>query len=193
MSSIRPVRSTYLMLSEHHYLGPTKTADFAWVDGSGCIVFAKPRSRNVPGQWLELVRWCLLVPGGGSRQWSAFVRWAKVNLPEVTTFVSYSDPSQGHTGSLYRACGWLWAPTWHRLRPPPSGNGNWGTGQQAVKDRWIFPLTRDANRAAALAIKDAAVTKRMPWAEYREPHWQRGRFNAATGGGDYKRWRACQQ
>ena len=37
----------------------------------------------------------------------------------VSTVVSYSDPSAGHTGSLYRACNWIWAPTWLRLRPPP--------------------------------------------------------------------------
>jgi hypothetical protein len=105
----------------------------------------------------------------------------------ATTVVSYSDPSQGHTGALYRACGWLWAPTWHRLRPPPTGNGAWTEGkQQAVKDRWIFPLKPDDRRASVLPVSDTAVIKAMPWASYCEPVWKRG--IAHGGGGDFKRF-----
>jgi len=75
-------------------------------------------------------------------------------FPEVTTCVSYSDPSVGHTGALYKACNWQWAPTWHRLKPPPTGNGSWdGQTQQSVKDRWIFRLRPDAQRADILRVK----------------------------------------
>lgn len=98
----------------------------------------------------------------------------------MTTVVSYSDPSVGHTGALYRASNWHWAPTWHRLRTPPSGNGKWRPGGkvEAVKDRWIFCLQPDADRERILAIKDAALARRYPWAQYID-----GR------GADYKRWK----
>lgn len=134
------------------------------------MVFANPRSRHLPADWLELVRWC--ITGGknaGSQQWAGFARWARATIP-ATTVISYSDPSQGHTGALYRACNWWWAPTWHRLRPPPSGNGSWTEGnRQAVKDRWVFPLRADAKRAPLLIVNDPAILKRLPWATYREP------------------------
>src|SRR5690348_807210 len=112
------VESTFQILTARHYLGPTRNAFFGWRDEFGVMVFANPRSRRLPqDRWLELVRWCLLGDeNGGSRQWAAFTCWAKRNAPKITTIVSYSDPSRGHTGALYRACNWLWAPTWHRLR-----------------------------------------------------------------------------
>lgn len=184
------VRQTYILLSEKHYLGPTKAAGFAWIDDDGAIVFAAPRARGVPHRWLEVVRWCLV--GGqnaGSRQWTKAADMIRKQRPDCTTIVSYSDPSQGHTGALYRACNWLWAPTWHRLRPPPSGNGAWTEDKgQAVKDRWIFPLQPDEQRADTLAVKDDAIRRSMGWAEYREPIWRRGRFDPRTGGGDYKKF-----
>jgi hypothetical protein len=162
------------ILVEGHYLGPTTLAQFGWRDEHGVMLFAKPRSRHLPADWIELVRWCLNgKANAGSRQWRMFVAWARQNLA-ATTVISYSDPSQGHTGSLYRACNWQWAPTWHRLRPPPSQNGSWSQIQQAVKDRWIFPLRVDARRQDILKINDEAVMQRMPWASYP---------------GNYKRWR----
>ena len=97
--------------------------------------------------------------------------------------------SRGHHGDqLLRSERGLWAPTWHRLREPPSGNGNWGTGKQAVKDRWIAVLRPDADRAMLLRVKDESIRKRMAWAEYREPRWKRGHALRETGGGDYRRW-----
>lgn len=167
-------------LEANHYLGAA-TRGIGWSDAHGVLVLANPSSRRLPQhKWFELTRWCLeRQKNGGSRQWRAVAAWVKRRFPEVTTVVSYSDPSVGHTGALYRACNWLWAPTWHRLRPPPSGNGDWGTGQQAVKDRWIYCLRPDPSRPALLALNDESIRKRMPWAEYRE-----------GAGGDFKRWRA---
>ena len=175
---IVPVRNTFGVLTERHYLGPTKTALFAWQDEFGVMVFGNPRSRALPTDWLELVRWCLYgEKNGGSRQWAAFTRWARQHV-RASTVVSYSDPAQGHTGALYRACNWRWAPTWHRLRPPPSGNGAWtAEKRQAVKDRWIFALADDDRRAEALRLNDESLQRSMPWAGYQEP-----------GGGDYRRW-----
>lgn len=177
------------ILRESHYLGPAKRG-VAYSDHAGVMVFANPSSRRLPQKtWMELTRWCILDPAAnsGSSQCARAVRWVRDNHPEVTTVVSYSDPSVGHDGALYRASNWLWAPTWHRLRPPPSGNGTWdGDKTQATKDRWVYPLRKDGARAAILAIKDDGIRRKMPWAEYAEPHWSK--YGRSGGGGDFRRW-----
>jgi hypothetical protein len=159
---IVPSRTVAHYLDEKHYLGSTGRG-FAWSDEWGVLVLAKPTARYLPqdGTWLELVRWCLEgIPNGGSRQWSKVARHVRTEMPEVTTVVSYSDPSAGHTGALYKACNWTWAPTWHRLRPPPTGNGSWTAGEsQAVKDRWVFALRPDARRDEILSVKDDSAVK----------------------------------
>jgi hypothetical protein len=173
--------STSELLDAKHYLGAIARGK-SYRDEYGVMVFANPSSRHLPqDQWLELVRWCIVsdTPNAGSRQWRAVRQWLLVEYPDVTTVLSYSDPSVGHTGALYRACNWLWAPTWLRLRRPPSGNGDWGTGQQEPKDRWVFCLRPDAERERLLTVNDASLMKRMPWASFRE-----------RTGGDYKRWQS---
>ena len=155
-------------LDEQHYLGRGRSM-LIYEDEFGLISFMNPTSRRLPQhRWLELNRWCLIgEKNGGSRQWSRAVRWLKKRRPEVTTVVSYSDPAVGHTGALYRACNWLWAPTWHRLRPPPTGNGSWANKGVSVKDRWVFLLKPDSERVALLRLSDPGLLKRFPWAEYR--------------------------
>lgn len=190
MMNLVSVAEASRVLVGRHYLGPTRKAAFALRDEHGVIIFARPRGRHVPNSWLEVVRWCLL-DGKGSEQWRDAVPFLRQEFPDCTTIISYSDPSVGHTGALYRACNWLWAPTWHRLRPPPTGNGSWSEDKaQAVKDRWIYPLREDAARAGALSLKDDSVERVMPWAAYREPKWRKGRFDPATGGGDYKQFKS---
>lgn len=156
-----PVSHVADFLDKHHYLGAARRG-IAWSDRFGVMVWAAPTSRYLPStSWLELVRWCLVGErNGGSRQFRAVRRWLFLSFPEVTTLVSYSDPSQGHTGALYRACNWRWAPTWHRLFPPPSGNGDWGSGRQSVKDRWIYSLRQDPGRDEILRVKDGRATSR---------------------------------
>lgn len=172
------------ILASMHYLGPINRGS-PYRDEFGVLVLANPSSRRLPhSNWLELVRWCLFgTKNGGSQQWKRVSSWLRDTRPDVTTVVSYSDPSVGHTGALYRACNWLWAPTWHRLRTPPSGNGKWSQlGKvEAVKDRWIFCLQPDATRETALRINDDALVRRYPWAEFRE-----------RTGGDFKRWKQQQ-
>ncbi len=155
------------LLRREHYLGPLDRRRLVlggFIDGEAVAaqVWAWPTSRHLPsdGTWLELVRWCLTPAAGenaGSRMHRFVRRYILFRLPEVTTLVSYSDPSQGHTGALYKSCNWKWAPTWHRLFPPPSGNGDWGTGAQHVKDRWVFVLRDDARRDEILRVKDGRV------------------------------------
>lgn len=180
-----------VLLESQHYLGRSHRASFTYEDGSGVMVFAAPTARHIPTRWLELVRWCLLEDAFGtygSQQWKSARCWL-LERSEATTVVSYSDPSVGHTGALYRACNWLWAPTWHRLKPAPTGHGSWTPGKtQGVKDRWVAVLRPDAGRAAVLMVRDDKARREMPWAEYREPRWKRGTPQLHTGGGDYKRW-----
>ncbi len=156
-SYIVPSRTVAHYLDELHYLGGTGRG-WAWSDEFGVLVLAKPTARRLPqdGTWLELVRWCLTGErNGGSRQWARVTRWLRAERPEVTTVVSYSDPSVGHTGTLYKACNWTWAPTWHRLFPPPTGNGSWKDGvAQSVKDRWVYCLQPDSRRDEILSVKD---------------------------------------
>lgn len=188
---IVPVATVAHALDLQHYLGAARRG-FAWSDEYGIIVLSNPSSRSLPhDRWLELTRWCLSgEANAGSRQWAAVSAWLMEERPDVTTVVSYSDPGVGHTGALYRACNWLWAPTWHRLRPPPSGNGSWSQGGkiETVKDRWIYPLQPDPGREAILGLKDAACERRWPAAQYREPRVRRGRVVRGTGGGDYRGW-----
>jgi hypothetical protein len=167
-----PVRTVAFFLDQNHYLGAAHGGE-AWSDEYGVLVLAKPTSRRLPqdGTWLELSRWCLVGErNGGSRQFAAVTRWLRAERPAVTTLVSYSDPSVGHTGALYKACNWIWAPTWHRLRPPPSGNGSWSDGEEeSVKDRWVFPLRRDPRRVGLLRVNDESLVRADPTVGYREP------------------------
>lgn len=153
----RAVRPEYVApyLDANHYLGRAHRG-LAWSDEYGVLVLAPPTSRRLPSDWLELSRWCLSgEPNAGSRQWSAVARWLRRDHPSVTTVVSYSDPALGHTGALYRACSWIWAPTWHRLREPPTGNGAWTPGaRQGAKDRWVYPLRPDPRRESLLQPQD---------------------------------------
>lgn len=161
-----------LLLATRHYLGEVGGAVrfvFAGVRGSETVaaqVWKLPTSRHLPGDgsWLELSRWCLTPEAGtnaGSRMHGWVTRQLRELAPEVTTLVSYSDPSAGHTGALYRACNWRWRPTWMRLAPPPSGHGSWdGITSQGVKDRWIFELRRDPSRDRVLAL-DPAYQSRL--------------------------------
>lgn len=171
------VKNTLIL---HHYLGPAARGT-AWQDDIGVLVFSSPTSRRLPATWLDLTRWCIVnpAPNAGSQQWARVRRALRLQFPSATTVVSYSDPSAGHDGALYRACNWWWAPTWHRLRPPPTGQGSWdGKTKQAPKDRWVFPLRADPQRVPLLVARDAAVLRRFPWASYQEP-----------GGADFRRWR----
>ena len=183
-------------LSEHHYLGPARRGFALEYDGS-IVVLSNPSSRRLPHDtWLELTRW-MLVKGGdrssGSQMWSKIAKWLICNRQEVTTIVSYSDPSVGHTGALYRACNWVWAPTWHRLRPPPTGNGSWTDGKkQSTKDRWVYPLRPDQKRANILAVKDRSILRRMPQAMWREPRFKRGIAVPGTGGVPYSLLSRCR-
>lgn len=145
------------LLSVEHYLGPVSGARYCfagWTDDElvACQAYRWPTARMLPsdGTWLELSRWCLTSDAGknaGSRMMAWVARWLRRNAPGVTTLVSYSDPVHGHTGSLYKASGWTYAPTHHGERFDvdgtgyPSGHGSWdGITVATPKHRWTFEL-----------------------------------------------------
>lgn len=62
---------------------------------------------------LELTRLVVLSnPKYGTNTESWFIgqsfKWLKDNAPEVKVLVSYADPEQAHTGTIYRATNWLY-------------------------------------------------------------------------------------
>lgn len=162
------------LLAREHYLGPIGRGRLivgGWRDGElvAAQVWCHPTARRLPndGRVIELSRWCLTAAAGdnaGSRMHGRAVKMIREHLPDARLLVSYSDPSAGHGGALYRACNWRWAPTWHRLRPPPTGLGSWdgGATRQEVKDRWVFPLVRrvDDDLVAAFRIDDRSAVRR---------------------------------
>lgn len=172
--SLTDARDLIPLLEREHYLGPLKGARLAIAghnDGElvAGMIWRRPTSRRIPpdGSWLELSRWCLTPaagPNAGSRSHAASVRLIKEHQPGVKTLLSYSDPSAGHRGELYRACNYLWIPTWHRLRPPPTGLGSWdGVKSQAVKDRWLYPLRRNPQVPELVSVRDPGAIRR--WTE----------------------------
>jgi hypothetical protein len=178
-------------LDTQHYLGSRGARGVATIEyPEQTIVLGYPSSRRLPHHWVELTRWCIDRghANAGSARWRELRRQILDELPWCTTVVSYSDPSVGHSGALYRACNWLWAPTWHVLREPPTGAGLRGGKRQRAKHRWVDPLRPDAARETLLAVRDASLVRRMPWASFKEPRW-RG-LKRSGGGGDYKRWAA---
>lgn len=177
------------ILDGAHYLGAAGARGrHVFSDRHGLIVFSSPASRRLPSDWLELSRWCLLPnTGWGSEQWRACLAWLRKEAPTVTTIVSYSDPSVGHDGALYRACNWIWAPVWHVLREPPTGAGVRGGKLQRAKHRWVYLLAPDERRAEALRLRDESLERRYPWVGYHEPVWRRGR-PVLVGQDRFKRW-----
>jgi hypothetical protein len=146
------------LLRRRHYLGQitaggAKMVIVGDVDHQpvACQVWRYPTGRQLPndGTWLELSRWCL-TPAAGPDAGSRCHRYTVPHLRArgARTLLSYSDPAAGHSGSLYRACNWLWAPTWHRLRPPPTGNGSWGTTARPAPMGRSEPLRDRLDRQA---------------------------------------------
>jgi hypothetical protein len=149
------------LLAAEHYLGPCsgdRHSFTGWRNNElvACQVYRWPMGRMLPsdGTWLELSRWCLTPDAGknaGSRMMGWVARWLRRNDGGVHTLVSYSDPEHGHTGGLYRASGWRYAPTHIGRRFDldgvgfPSGNGSWdGVNRASSKHRWIYDLRRVA-------------------------------------------------
>lgn len=152
------VGEVVLLLEAEHYLGALNAADICfagWADDVlvACQVWRWPSARMLPsdGSMLELSRWCL-TPAAGKNAGSRMMGWVARQIrrlrPGVALGVSYHDPER-HDGALYRASGWVPAPTHHTLRYEangvgyPSGHGSWdGSTTAGPKYRWFYPFAR---------------------------------------------------
>ncbi len=102
----------------------------------GVVVIGTPSSRELMGQgFLEVTRLCAheAPKNAASYLLGAAKRWAR---PRGFSLVSYSDPSVGHKGTVYRAAGFSHA--------GKSKGGTWGnraghrTEREGPKDRWVW-------------------------------------------------------
>lgn len=91
--------------------GPWKLAFRAAFDGIsyGVALWHNPSARMLPNDWLELRRLTVAPdapPFTASRMLGEMRKWIRRNLPEVTHLISYQDTAV-HTGTIYRAAGWI--------------------------------------------------------------------------------------
>lgn len=104
-----------VMLFNHHYLGPVKTASFCYGHLEGCTVWGVLRSAAVHKRLreagfnpIELIR----MVGVPEHDWamSSLLSHSLKLLFQSTTFdcaITYADRQAGHSGATYRAANWI--------------------------------------------------------------------------------------
>lgn len=90
----------------------------AWEHGKfiGCAIFARGANMNIGKPYglaatevAELVRVALTKHDAPvSRVMAIAVRFLRRHSPGLRLLVSYADPSEGHHGGIYQACGWTY-------------------------------------------------------------------------------------
>lgn len=138
---------------EHHYLHRTaKNSKIAFGVRSkhdtilrGIVIWGAPVAKINQKVYMELRRMFLedsLPKNSESRVMSICIRQIKRLFPNVRLLISYSDLSMGHSGTIYKASGWI---NLGVIKGDP--NGGWGTthkGHKRVeysdKRKWGFPL-----------------------------------------------------
>lgn len=123
-------------LEKHHYLGRVagwKVCGVLWSDHftwDGLVVVSRPVARMVDKDTVEVTRLCLrrgAPKNSGSRLLGWATRWAVKN--GYRRVITYADPSQGHTGVIYRAANF-------RADGTTSAKaGGWGNGGKRVRRR----------------------------------------------------------
>lgn len=103
-------------IAERHYLGYTPPGArlrlAVYHDGQcvGGMLWGRPAARHYDQfSTLELTRMFLddVCPRNSeSRCLGQATKIIRKQLPEVETLLSYSDPSYGHKGTIYKAAGW---------------------------------------------------------------------------------------
>lgn len=115
-SSCRYALGLYLIEEEHSFFSGTSEKLI------GCMTYGHPVSNRAIGSItktipleldnvLELTRLVILDDTGTNTE-SWFIgqsfEWLRKNAPEVKILISYADPEQTHTGTIYRATNWLY-------------------------------------------------------------------------------------
>ena len=88
-------------------------------------------------------------------------RWLKKNRPDIKALISYSDPMQGHVGTVYQATNWLYQG--NKIRPNDSWLFKWEEEGKWQHGRTIFPYygTNDIEKMKSLVEKDFWVKKEL--------------------------------
>lgn len=103
-------------IAERHYLQscpPGFVAVLEFVDGSdvvGGMLLGRPSARQYdPDRILQLHRVFFAdaqPKNTESRGLAMMRRWVRTWVPQIRLLLTYSDPEQGHTGTIYDADGW---------------------------------------------------------------------------------------
>ena len=87
--------------------------------------------------------------------------WLKKNRKDITAIISYSDPQQGHVGTIYQATNWLYQG--NKIRPSDSWLFKWEEDGKWQHPRTIFPYygTNDIEKISTLVEKDFWIKKEL--------------------------------
>jgi len=87
--------------------------------------------------------------------------WLKKNRKDIKALISYSDPQQGHVGTIYQATNWLYQG--NKIRPSDSWLFKWEEDGKWQHPRTIFPYygTTDIEKISTLVEKDFWIKKEL--------------------------------
>ena len=122
-------------------------------------------SESIPREAVfELVR--LFVHDGYGNNIESYLigegfKWLKKNRKDIKALISYSDPQQGHVGTIYQATNWIYQG--NRIRPNDSWLFKWEEDGKWQHGRTIFPYygTNDIEKMRDLVDKDFWVKKEL--------------------------------
>ena len=122
-------------------------------------------SESIPREAVfELVR--LFVHDGYGNNIESYLigegfKWLKKNRKDIKALISYSDPQQGHVGTIYQATNWIYQG--NRIRPNDSWLFKWEEDGKWQHGRTIFPYygTNDIEKMKDLVEKDFWVKKEL--------------------------------
>jgi len=88
-------------------------------------------------------------------------KWLKNNKKDIKALISYSDPMQGHVGTIYQATNWLYQG--NKIRPNDSWLFRFEEDGKFQHGRTIFPYygTNDIKKMKTLVKKDFWVKKEV--------------------------------
>ena len=108
------------IIIKHHYSHAFPSAEIClgfYVDKklNAVVIYGKSATSkmadSLPGKYLELVRLFSFDWAGKNMESyciSQSIKFIKKNYPDVKVLVSFADPEQGHSGTIYQATNWLY-------------------------------------------------------------------------------------
>lgn len=135
-------------IAQRHYLESTPPGFvhvYEFVSGServGAAILGRPSARQYdPDRILEITRFFFIdetPPNVESRGLALLRKQVRIWLPKIRLLLAYSDPEQGHEGTIYEADNWC---------PLGMTDGAWGHGWKSrsgrrdqrvsKKQRWV--------------------------------------------------------